>query len=98
MKALNTVVVATSSPAYVFTLVVLLPSDEAIERLQAAWRGKCARRNIRIQHLQARRIQATFRGHQDRKDFEQKRAFLLRLESDQIKREEWQRRIMRNQR
>jgi hypothetical protein len=69
-----------------------------VARLQAAWKGKQARRQLRREELQARRIQALFRGHKERKVFSEKKAYLQELEDAELRREERQWRILMNQR
>jgi hypothetical protein len=55
-------------------------------------------KEMRHQQLHARRIQALFRGHRDRKDFHTRLVFLSRLEKEESVRLERQKRLMKNHR
>lgn len=73
-------------------------ADEAVERLQASWRGKVIRRDLKRRNLYARRVQSLYRGYHARKGFSVKLKELARLEAEEKRRQERQRRILMNQR
>jgi hypothetical protein len=66
--------------------------------MQSAWRSKLVRKGLRRQHYQARRIQAVFRGHRERKETRKEWAFVHALEAEELARLERQRRIRMNNR
>lgn len=79
-------------------IVCVSVSDEAVTKLQAAWRRKAVSRDLRRQQLHARIIQSLFRGHKDRREFQGRLAVLKKLENEERRRQERQRRLMVNQR